>query len=429
PRQRVLPGLPYAIEFLDFSQKSNPEAELESWMYRRRIVLFDVAKRVFDSALIKLSDGKFAWYLNQHHIICDYQSIWLLFQRMSEFYGRALKGQLVEMSDLPAYRDYLDYEREYRSSLRFLKSRAYWERKLADEPEPISFYGRVTHKPTTRIERVTYNLGQERTRKLKDIALSADIFVKTEKASLFNAMGAVLGAFLHHISGSRRFSIGVASHNRRSNAFAETIGLLMEVHPLYLTIEDGDTFLSLVKKVEIEARETLRHSEYIISKKTYDVFFNYRTAVFTEFHGAPARLMRIHSGHETDSLALNLHEEASTGNFVLDFDFHCDVFDAQERPQAVQCFLKILDYFLEDHTRRIDRVDLLSAEEKHRILVGFNHKEVIFPEDQTITRLFETQVEKTPAKIAAVYSEDTLTFQELNEQADKLASLIRRLEK
>jgi non-ribosomal peptide synthetase component F len=201
----------------------------------------------------------------------------------------------------------------------------------------------------------------------------------------------------------------------------------MEVHPIYLTIEDDDNFLSLIKKVAVEAQETLQHSEYVISKKGYDVFFNYRTAVFSEFHGSPARMMRIHSGHETDSLTINLHEEASTGNFILDFDFHCDVFDERQRSQTVQVYLKILDSFLEDRTQPIDRVDLLSDEEKHRILVRFNHKDMIFPEDQTITRLFEKQVEKAPAKIAAVSNDASLTFQELNEQADKLANLIRGL--
>jgi len=429
PRQRVIPDLPYAVEYLDFSRKVDPEAEFDSWMYQQRIAPFDFAKRLFDSALIKLSDEKFAWYLNQHHIISDYQSIWLIFQRMSEFYGRALEGRLEEKAPLPAFRDYLDYEREYRSSLRYLKSRAFWERKLAEEPEPITFYGKVPHKPTTRIQRVTYNLDSERTRKLKDLALSADVFAKTEKSSLFNVLATVLGVFLYHTSGSKRFSFGVASHNRRSKAFTETIGLLMEVHPIYLTIEDDDTFLSLVKKVTVEAQETLQHSEFIIGRKAYDVFLNYRTAIFSEFHGAPTQLKRIHSGHETDSLTLNLHEDALTGDFVLDFEFHCDVFNERQQSHTVQCFLKILDSFLEDHTQSISRIDPLSDEEKLRILVGFNHKEVIFPEDQTITRLFEKQVEKAPAKIAAVYQDGSLTFQELNEQADKLANLIRSLNK
>ena len=74
-------------------------------------------------------------------------------------------------------------------------------------------------------------------------------------------------------------------------------------------------------------------------------------------------------------------------------------------------------------------VSRLISIEKHRILVGFNHKEVIFPEDQTITRLFEKQVKKTPAKIAAIYQDGSLTFQELNKQADKLAILIRGVNK
>jgi non-ribosomal peptide synthetase component F len=54
---------------------------------------------------------------------------------------------------------------------------------------------------------------------------------------------------------------------------------------------------------------------------------------------------------------------------------------------------------------------------------------MIFPEDQAIARLFEKQAEKTPVKVVAVYQDGSLTFQELNEQADKLANLIRRLNK
>jgi non-ribosomal peptide synthetase component F len=429
PQQRVLPNLPCTVEYLDFSRHLDPQAALQAWGCERSQVPFDLAKRLVDSFLIKISDGEFLWCFNKHHLICDNYSTSLVFRLMSDFYGRSLKGQLDEKVELPAFRDYLDYEREYRSSLRFLEAKAYWKRKLDDEPEPLAFYGKVPRKQTTGVLRVTCDLGFERTQKLEDLALHEDIFVKTENVSLFNIFAVVLSAYLYHISGNRRLSLGTVSHNRRSPTFTQTIGLLMEVHPLFLTIEDDDTFISLVKKVAVEARETLQHSEFIIGKKAYDVLINYRTARFPDFHGALAQPKRIHPGHETDSLTLNLHKDVSTGNFVLGFDFQCDVFNEEQRSHAVNCFLKILDSFLEDHTQLIDRVDLLSAGERHRILVGFNHKEVIFPEDQTITRLFEKQVEKTPAKIAAVYQDASLTFQELNEQADKLANMIRRLNK
>jgi hypothetical protein len=201
----------------------------------------------------------------------------------------------------------------------------------------------------------------------------------------------------------------------------------MEVHPLYITIEENDTFLSLVKKIAAEASEALRHSEYIISKKTYDVFLNCHTTSFPDFNDAPVQVDWIYPGHENDSLAIQAQDFNSSGSFVLYFDCHCDVFTERQRDQAVQTYLKILDAFLEDYTQSIGSIDLLSVEDKHRILVDFSHKESIFPENQTITRLFEKQVEKTPAKIAAVSKDASLTFQELNEQADKLANLIRRL--
>jgi hypothetical protein len=427
PQQRVVHNLPYTVEYLDFSRASDPQTELQAWVHKRCEVSLDLAKRLFDSALIKLSDKEFVWYLNQHHLICDGHSTSLLFQRMSEFYGLALKGRLAEKAPLPAFLDYLDYEREYRSSLRYLKSKAYWERKLADAPDPLAYYGKVPHKQTTHVQRVACDLGFERTQKLKGLAHCEDIFVKTESASLFNIFAAALCVHLHRISGNRRLSLGSASHNRRSKAFIETIGVFMEVHPLFITIEENDSFPSLVKKVAAEARETLQHSEYIVSKKAYDVFLNYQTATFPRFHGAPIQLEWRHTGHENDSLALQVQDFVSSGNLVLYFDFHCDVFDERERSQTIQLFLRIIDSILENHTQSIHRIDLLPAEEKQRILVGFNHKDVIFPEDRTITRLFEEQVEKTPAKPAAIYGDDSLTFQELNERANRLANLIKGL--
>ena len=427
PRQRVISHFPHTVEYLDFSSVSNPQAAFHAWARERCQVSVDLAKRSFDSALIKISDREFAWYFNQHHIISDALSIALIFRLVSEFYGRSLRGQLNEKVELLAFRDYLDYERECRSSLRYLKSKSYWERKLSDEPEPLAFHGRVPHKQTTCVQRVLCDLGSERTQRLMELARREDIFVKTESASLFNIFAAVLCAYLHRISGNHRLSLGTASHNRRSRAFTETIGVFMEVHPLYITIEEDDTFLSLVKKAADEARETLQHSECIISKKAYDVFLNYHTTSFPGFHGAPVQVDWIHPGHEIDSLAIQVHHYVSSGNFGLYFDFHRDVFDEQQRSQAIQHFLRIMDSFLEDQTQAIDRIDLLSAEEKQRILVGFNHKDVVYPEDRTITRLFEEQVEKTPAKPAAVYKDGFLTFQELNNQADKLANLIKRI--
>ncbi len=51
----------------------------------------------------------------------------------------------------------------------------------------------------------------------------------------------------------------------------------------------------------------------------------------------------IYSGHDEDSLALQVSDFSKTGDICLDFDFHCDVFDEVLRKQAIKHFLQVLD--------------------------------------------------------------------------------------
>src|SRR5207244_10312764 len=127
-----------------------------------------------------------------------------------------------------------------------------WQAKLAERGEPVAFYGRNPLKRTTQVQRLSYNLGRERTQALQTIAAREDLAAGTIDASLFNIFAALLGTYLYLISGNRRVVFGTFLHNRRSKAFKETIGLFVEMLPLGVTIDEHDTFRSLVKKVKGE---------------------------------------------------------------------------------------------------------------------------------------------------------------------------------
>ncbi len=54
-----------------------------------------------------------------------------------------------------------------------------------------------------------------------------------------------------------------------------------------------------------------------------------------------------------------------------------------------------------------------------------NHTAVEYPKDKCIHQLFEQQAEKTPDATAVVFEDQTLTYQQLNEQANQLAHYLR----
>ncbi|PBQ12565.1 amino acid adenylation domain-containing protein, partial [Pseudomonas syringae] len=77
-------------------------------------------------------------------------------------------------------------------------------------------------------------------------------------------------------------------------------------------------------------------------------------------------------------------------------------------------------------TAPLDSLSILPADERERLLVGFNDTALDYPQQQTIHGLFEAQVKRTPEALAVVHGEQRLTYRELNEQANRLAHALRK---
>ena len=77
--------------------------------------------------------------------------------------------------------------------------------------------------------------------------------------------------------------------------------------------------------------------------------------------------------------------------------------------------------------KKIKDLNILSSDERKKILSDFNNTATDYPRDKCVHQLFEKQVEKTPDKIAVIFQNKTLTYLELNqliqEYADKLVSI------
>ncbi|MFK0731302.1 MAG: amino acid adenylation domain-containing protein, partial [Gloeotrichia echinulata HAB0833] len=70
---------------------------------------------------------------------------------------------------------------------------------------------------------------------------------------------------------------------------------------------------------------------------------------------------------------------------------------------------------------------LLSAAERHQLLVEWNHTSSEYPTDKCIHQLFESQVERTPDAVAVVWENQQLTYWELNQRANQLAHHLQTL--
>jgi amino acid adenylation domain-containing protein len=427
PMQRLVPNLPYELSVIDFSSVADPQSIAKNWMLARCQIPIQWQKCLFDSTLIKLPGSEFVWYLNIHHMICDGWSFELIYQRMAEFYRRSLEGQLPQYVNLFSYADYIAHERAHRESARHRRSETYWKRVLSDSGEQTDFYGKTPAKTTTRVRRVFWNVGAERTRNLRSMATARK--PETEEASLLVFFTAMLVAYLHCLNRRLNYTIGVPFHNRRSKNFKETIGFFSEILPVRLEVSDEDTFIALISKVKREVFKAARHGQCSVAnpyfRRAYDVVLNYHTRAFSDFAGMPALPQWVHNGHGDDSLTIQISDFGSSSSLSVDFDLHQEVFSEQDCDRVVFHFSRVVDAFLANPEQPLRLLSLISPEETKQIL-GWNRTKAEALPEHCIHRSIEEQAKLRPDAVAVVFKDEQLSYQELNRRANQVAHYLRK---
>ncbi|HMS71438.1 MAG TPA: amino acid adenylation domain-containing protein, partial [Baekduia sp.] len=415
--------------YVDLSDRDDPEAALGEWGRTRAAVPFDITQRTFEAWLVKLSDKKAAWYLLQHHILSDATSMSIVFRRVSDAYSRSQAGTLVETGEFPRFEDYVAYEKAYRGSPRGQKAEAYWAGKAAERSEPVRFYGATERAGlgSWEQERVRVELSREQSQAIRELARRPGIHLLSEDFSVFSVFAAVLVSYLHRLSSHERITIGVPWQNRPAQ-FADTVGLLMEQDPFSVAIQPGDTFHELIRRAQAEALDVMRHLPYAAGNpggRLYDVVLNFLKVSIGKFAGMPVRPLWLHSGAGDGSLIVNVHDLEASGHFAVEFDFNCEVFEDDDRRRAIQHFTNLLDQCVSDASLPIDRASILSDSERHRILVEWNATQREYPTNAPLHELVERQSRRTPEAVAVVARDRTLTYNNLEADANRISRALR----
>ncbi|MBM7130015.1 non-ribosomal peptide synthetase, partial [Dyella mobilis] len=124
-------------------------------------------------------------------------------------------------------------------------------------------------------------------------------------------------------------------------------------------------------------------------------------------------------------LELHLNEEGGTIHGAL--FYATALFDAATIERYRGYLLSVLQAMVADAHVPVSRIDLLGTEERELLLHTWNQTDAPYPKDQCIHQLFEQQVLRTPDATAVVFEDQSLSYAQLNAQANRLAHYLRSL--
>lgn len=425
PTQEVLAAMPESLQIVDLSARP---ADLASWIDAQRQRIFDVERCLYHSALIRLGEDDYLWYLNQHHLFTDGWSSSVVYRRQLEFY----EGTITETSLPPQYGDYISFEQAKRRGAA-QTAQQFWDKKLArHHTSPISLYGRPTGNLSPRTTRVARELGTDLTERLKALSSQNGFLTLTPNLAMFQIFATTLFAWVHRASGIDKLAIGAPSHNRPSKSFKETIGVFIEIFPMLAEFDEEETFMSLFKKVLSETSTFLRHAQPGAGKPEYirafPVFLNFIHASFPNLEGEPVDVDWIHSGYgDSDhALRLQVHDFTKSGNLCLHFDFNDELFPDDLKAWASEHFVHLLEAFTQNPDAKISDVFLLGREEQQALLKNYNTTKARRPDASvSVVMLFQREAAAHPDTVAIREGGAIMTYAELNASVDRVASDLR----
>ncbi len=429
-QQSITSEVPLELELLNVADL---DEELDHYLNRRVKNIFLLDQCCYDSALIKIDEDHFIWFLNQHHLITDAWGVSVQYRYCRDLYAEKVaevandSGTLtagagrVEKARVFAYSDHL--QRAAKASKRAVPD--YWSKE--DLPSPSRLYGRLTGCPTTASVRHSCYLSPAQMEQLNTLLNRPDVKHWTRDLSLLTVLATAVFAYLHRITGERELSIGTPIHNRLTAADRNTPGCFIEVLPLVTTFEPEDTFLSLLGRVRTSVNDFLSNARPGLTSpellRGTNVILNYIHADFPDFSPQiRAESEWMHSGHADSGhhLRFQVYDFGSKDGLRLDFDANQDIFPAPLGQEVSKHFLALLTTFLRRPDQQIAEVALTELKPIGTVAEPSG----ISKKTPTVLDLFRQQVRKSPGQVAVEFSGGSLTYASLNEQSDQLATFL-----
>lgn len=417
----------FDIEMLELSS----EKDIEIQASEIASIPFEIKNNfLFKFTLFKLPNGSGGYIYNSHHIIGDSWTLGLVAKESTEIYSKLLSNEYV-LENYPSYLNYIEYENNYKNSDKFNKDKAFWDEIYKTVPEIASIpYTKniSSNSITCKGTRKKFIIPKKELMQIKD-------FCAKNQISIYNFFMASYCLYIGRVCNLDDFVIGTPILNRTNYEQKNTMGMFVSTVPLRINLNHNLPFIDFTKKIATDTMAILRHQRYPyqfileeLRKKDssvpnlYNIVLSYQiTKTIEENSNIKYSTDWIFNGCSADDFQIHIFDLNDESAMTVAYDYKVDKYDETDIQDLHARILTIIQQIVENNTILLKDIEIVTPEEKHKILYEFNNTQVDYPKNKTIVDLFEEQVKKTPDNIAVVFEDKKLTYKELNEKANQLA--------
>ncbi len=437
PVQVVHPPAPAALRIIDLQDVPEAEREAERLAAEEALRPFDLARGpLLRCTLLRLADDDHVLCLTMHHVVSDGWSMQVLVREVSAVYAAYSRGEEAPLAELPVqYADFAVWQRAWLSGAPLEERIGYWKAQLAGAPALLEVATDHPREPgqSTLAASHPLRLSPELSRELR--ALS-----RREGATLFMTVLAGWQALLSRYSGQTDVTVGTPVAGRTRTELEGLIGFFVNMLVLRGDLGGDPTWSELLRRTRDTALGAYDHQELPFERLVEELgvqrsllhspVFQTTFALEPDAGGdgrrepGPVRLEPFGGGERAAKFDLDLamadDGEALGGAIV----YRRALFEPETIARMAGHLEAVLEAMAAGPAGRLSDLRLLRGAERARVLEAWNATAAELPR-ACVHELFAGQAAHTPAAVAIVAGEETVTYAELERRANRLAHLLR----
>ena len=400
---------------------------------------FDLATGpLLRAGLYQVADQQWIFTYTIHHIISDAWSMNVLIKELLQLYNTdpAIAAALTPLRI--QYKDYAVWQQSQLREGALKDQRSYWLQQFegeipvlqlpGDKPRPVikTFNGGIVNK----------HLPAAVSNKLKALA-------QAQGGTLFMGLLAAVKALLYRYTGQTDIIIGSSVLGRDNFELESQIGFYLNILAMRTRFNGTDTFRELftnIKKVTLGAYE---HQLYPFDELLDELHLQRdtgRSALFDVIVGLQNQQSMPTGSQQLGNVKVSAYEGQEHQYNKFDFTFlfaevgdeihasigyNSDIYNRSTVTRLGDHLEQLLAAVVSNPEMPLNQVDYLSKAEKQQLSLTFAESKVPYPADKTVVQLFNEQAARTPDNIALAFEGQELTYQQLQEQSDRLAYYLR----
>jgi amino acid adenylation domain-containing protein len=426
PVQKIEEEVDFTIDYCDARSKEEVGERIISF-----IRVFDLARPpLMRVRVIEEDEKRWIMVVDIHHIITDGTSMGIFIKEFMVLYsGEELPSLRIQ------YKDFTQWQNDLIKSGAIKIQEEYWQNEFEEEIPVLSLPTDYKRPVIQSFEgsRIGFGISGEVTEQLKDLANGED-------ATLYMVLLAAFNVLLSKLSGNEDIVVGTPTAGRRHADLQQVIGMFVNTLPMRNYLKSGKTYKEFLGEVKKRTLAAFENQEYQLEELVervelkrdpgrnplFDVVFVFQNMEIPVIDLPKLRLMQYEYDNNMAKFDLTLSAEEIKNQLFFSLEYCTKLFKTETIKRFIKYYEKILFTIIENPARRILDIEIISDQEKRKLLHEFNNLDVTYPGDKSIATIFEEQVQKKPEATAVVFEGQSLSYGELNERANRLSRYLQR---